>query len=550
MRNPLLPITVALAAGIGFAPHFYFSASQQVLWIAVILFLALLLLRFERYLPGMILALIGMFLCGTFLAAEEHSVLPPHHIASLARRGVIVPQEELQITGWARTPSVHRPGGEYFDLEVDHLMQSNIPVAAEGRVRLYYYSSSNKKKPLAVAYGTPVSLPVRNLRRPRNFMTAGFFDWEASMQRREIYFTGVIREAADVTVLPGRRGSRWRSVIYGLRGRLLDNLDRLYPPRQGELDRAAILKALLLGDENWLKPDVASPFQQTGTYHLLVISGLHIAALAFGLFRLLALLYTPKWLETLLISLCVILFTLLADANMPALRAMLMTLIYLAARLVYRERALLNAVAASALILLLFHPSDLFDPGFQLSFLAVGIIATVAAPLVSGTIAPYRMAFFGLEEKDRDSHLEPRQAQFRQDLRILLDYFCDPSRLGEKRWQFLRRLLSGAGAGLLAVAGAIVAVAIIQTGLSLSMATYFNRVVWAGLLANFLVLPIIGVLIPLGFFVLMGSAIWWPAAVAGSRLLGALVWLLHRIVGWSAEFPHLDRRVPAPPLWI
>ena len=549
MRNPLLPITVAFAAGIWSAPYFFLSASQQVFWLAVIFLAGLVLLRVERYFYGLLLALMGFFLCGTFLGAEEHSVLPPQHIESLARRGLFRPEEASQITGWARTASVKRPGGEYFDLALSQVKQSDATLPAEGLVRLYYYTSAKQPAPLDVAYGTALSLPVRNLRRPRNFMTPGFYDSEANMERQDIYFTGMVRHPEDLEILPGRRGSRWRSALYRLRGRLLSNLDRLYPPEQDTLGRGAILKAMLLGDDNWLRPETASAFQESGTYHVLVVAGLHVGALAFGLFWLLSWFRPPKWLETLLISVGVIVFTFLANACIPAVRAALMISFYLAARLVYRERALLNSIAGAALVLLVFHPSDLRNSGFQFSFLAVLAIATIAAPLVEWTISPYRLALRGLEERERDISLSPHQAQFRQDVRILLDYLCDPSRFSGKLGQIVRAFLPQAAAGLLAGAEAAVAVFFMQAGLSLSMATYFHRVVWSGIVANLLVLPLTGLLIPLGFVVLSLSMIWWRAAAA-SQLLGWLVFLLQRIVDWSAHLPRLDRRVPAPPLWV
>src|SRR5581483_4431955 len=99
-----------------------------------------------------------------------------------------------------------------------------------------------------------------------------------------------------------------------------------------------------------------------------------------------------------------------------------MIAIFLAARLIYRQRALLNSIAAAALILLVAHPADLFDPGFQLSFFAVLMIGAVALPLIEWTLSPYRAALAALDERERDFRLQPKQAQFRQDVRVLREY--------------------------------------------------------------------------------------------------------------------------------
>ncbi len=550
MRHPLLPITVVFAAGIWSAPHFFLSASQQVFLISLMVLAALVLLRMERYSYGFAVALLGFFLCGTFLAAEEHSVLPAVHVESLARRGAFEPEKESKITGWMRTASVKRPGGEYFDFELESVAQSDVTIPATGTVRLFYFASRNGPPFLDLPYGTRLKIPVRSLRRPRNFMTPGFYDSEGNMIRQGIYFTGIVRRAEDVERLPGRAGDRWRAALYGLRGRLLASLDRLYPPEQDPRGNGTILKAMLLSDNNWLRPETTAAFQESGTYHLLVVAGLHVAALVFGLFAVLSWFRAPKWLETFVVGACLFVFTFLADARIPAVRASLMISVYLLARLVYRERALLNSIAAAALFLLILHPSDLADSGFQLSFLAVLIIGAMVAPIADWKVSPWRQALRGLDEKERDVHLEPRHTQFRHDVRILVDRLCGPSRLDLRRWRFLRALLLKLASWAFVVAEAIVAVVLIQTGLSLSMALYFNRVVWSGIAANLLVLPLLGVVIPLGFVVLLVSMIWWRAAVAGAHLLGVLVSLLHAIADWSARLPGIDRRVPTPPGWV
>lgn len=551
MRNPLLLITAAFAAGVWSARYFFLSASQQLVWLAVILALALVLHRMRRYSYGFWLVLMGLFLCGTFLAAEEHSVLPPRHIESLALRGVIEPEKPLQITGWARTPSVKRPGGEIFDFQLTELKQSETSVPAEGVIRLYYYTPYTPRSArafLEIPYGERLSISLRNVRRPRNFMTAGFYDYEASLQRQGIYFNGIVRRADDVQVLSGREGGRAPAALYALRARLLSNLDRLYPPHRDQ--RGAILKAMLLGDANWLSAETESVFQASGTYHLLVIAGLHVGALAFGLFLLFSRLRLSNWLQTILVLLCLMAFAFMANARIPAVRATLMISLYLTARLVYRERALLNSIAAAALILLVLHPSDLFDSGFQLSFLAVLVLGAIAVPIIERTTFPYWLALKGLDEKERDWSLEPKQTQFRHDMRVLLDYCCDPSQPSKWQWKVFRTALRTLVSGVLAAAGAAVAVIFMQAGLALLMALYFHRVVWSGVAANLLVLPLAGVIMPLGFAVLLFSLLWWPLAQAGAWVLGILVSLVQIVASWSAHLPRFTRRVADPPVWV
>jgi len=550
MRHPLVPIVAAFATGIWAAPYFYLSAWQQVLCLAAVLLFALVLLRIERFTFGFVLALMGFFLCGTFLAAEEHAVLPRRHIELLARRGAVQPEQPVEITGWARTPSIRRPGLEVFDFQLTGLKQSESSMPAEGIIRLYYYPPRNGPASLGVVYGQRFSISMRNLRRPRNYLTENNFDYEAYLRRQGIYFNGIVRRAEDARALPGNDGGRVPAALYAFRERMLSNLDRLFPPERDPLDQGAILKAMLLGDDDWLSTDTTSVFQDSGTYHLLVVAGLHIGALAWGLFLLFSWLRLSDWLQTLLVLACIMAFAFMANSRIPTIRATLMISCYLVARLIYRERALLNSIAAAALILLLLHPSDLRESGFQLSFLAVSIIAVIAVPLVEWTVAPLRRALRDLDHKERDLLFEPRQAQFRQDLRVLLDYFCGPSRLSKTSASLFRTGFPITVSAILAIAEATVAVTLMQAGLAILMARFFHRVVWSGVAANLLVLPLAGLLVPLGFWVLWLSVIWWPLAQTGAWVLGWLVSMLKAVAAWRAHLPRLALRVADPPAGV
>lgn len=554
-RYPLVPITAAFAAGIAAAPRFYLTAGEQVFLLFVILLLAALLLRGGRTAHGLLVSLLGFFLCGTFLAAEEHHVLPANHLERLSRQGRFLADQSVRFVGWARTPSIKRRFGEYFDFEPAEATQGGQTFPAQGTIRVYYFPQpgSSRRQPgprsLDVVYGEPLALSLRNLQRPRNFLNPGSFDYEAHLRRQGIAFTGLVR-ADEITRLPGQEGNRWTAALFTLRNRLLGYLDQRFPAGQDQTDQGAILKAILLGDDNDLDLDTESDFQASGTYHVLVVSGLHVTALAAGLFWLLSLFRVPSIASTLLVAGAVVSYTAVAGAGIPVVRAALMVLLYLVARLVYRERALLNSIAAAALLLLVLHPSDLRDPSFQLSFLAVFVLASIAVPVIQWTTSPYRAALRDLDNKEKDLHLEPRQAQFRMDVRTLLDYCCDPTRLNQRRWRWLRLGLQSAVSGALAVLEGVVFVVFMQASFALVMAIYFHRVTWSGIAANLLVIPLTAVLIPAGFLVLAISLVSWPVASFGGAILGGLVSVMQWVVAWTASLHELTRRVPTPPHWL
>jgi predicted membrane metal-binding protein len=200
---------------------------------------------------------------------------------------------------------------------------------------------------------------------------------------------------------------RWRAAIYWLRESFLANLPRLFPASAGKGEEGAILKAMLLGDDNWLSPGTEAAFQASGTYHVLVVSGWNVFAFAIPLLWLVAWLRLPEWLGNSLVAVAVAVFALLAEGGASVTRAALMFVIYLSARTLYREKAAPNSIAAAALILLALNPSELWDGGFQLSFFAVLVLAGVAVPLINWIIVPYRRALQHLEDRERDLMIEP-----------------------------------------------------------------------------------------------------------------------------------------------
>ncbi|HEX2967296.1 MAG TPA: ComEC/Rec2 family competence protein, partial [Syntrophorhabdaceae bacterium] len=144
---------------------------------------------------------------------------------------------------------------------------------------------------------------------------------------------------------------------------------------------ADILKALTIGDTAGISIDTKQVFSETGTSHILAISGSNIAIVTSFFFLLLRLLMRvsdvlklrgdDKRYAALLSIPFVLFFVLTAGAGIPIIRAAIMITIYMCAIFFGRNRHLSNSLAVSALIILLIYPHSLFTPAFQLSFVCV-----------------------------------------------------------------------------------------------------------------------------------------------------------------------------------
>ncbi len=197
---------------------------------------------------------------------------------------------------------------------------------------------------------------------------------------------------------------------------------------------------MLLGDRSFVDRSESTDFQKTGVFHVLVVAGLHVGALAVFLFwigRVLRL--APFW--TALVTLTLLLaYVAVVEQRPPVIRAALMTAIVVIGGLFFRRLDLLNSAGIAALLLLIAKPLAVRDSSFQLTFLAIGCIAGLAAPWLAKTVQPYVGALRGWRDVTRDASHEPRAAQFRIDLRTTsaLAFLACPRTLGSPAGKPLR----------------------------------------------------------------------------------------------------------------
>jgi competence protein ComEC len=137
---------------------------------------------------------------------------------------------------------------------------------------------------------------------------------------------------------------------------------------------SGLATAMFLGARDELEPERSQAFLETGTIHLLVISGLNVAILAASLFFALRLVLVPRgWALATVVSFCV-LYAVVTDAQPPVVRATVMILIGCVAVLLGRQALGFNSLAAAGLVVLALNPSELFQSGTQLSFLSVAVL--------------------------------------------------------------------------------------------------------------------------------------------------------------------------------
>ena len=401
----------------------------------------------------------------------------------------------------------------------------------------------------AFRYGEQLRIRGR-IRAPQTYGDPGAFDYRTYLLDRGIAAV-LIAKPDGIQILPGSRGTYLGMLRDRARRSLLTHILALRTGKEGRWPffqisgpDTALLAAMLLGERSLLDEDVRLDFQRTGSYHLLVVSGMSVAILAFAVFWIARFFCVPDSVATVASVVFVGLYVSVTDLGAPVQRAALMCAVYLLVRLLYRQRDALNAIGAAALVVLVTDARALFDSGFQMTFLAVLAIAGIAIPVLERSTAPYRKSLRQLDSIGFDLHLSPKHAQFRVVLRMLLSRL----ELLLPRWLARITLLGAVWIGLRA-AEVIFISALMQAALAAPMAVYFHRATTLALPANVVVVPIMSLLLPVAIAATLLSYITPWLALLPKAATAILLHLTTASVFTFAHFRASDLRVPDPSGW-
>jgi competence protein ComEC len=544
MKLPTVWITGAFASGIALAGIVPARMWYWVVLAAVGIVLGLFLLRGNRIAGAWVLSMLTWAAVGGAAVRIEQTSIPATHVTRLAAEGKLDLSEPLRWRGRLRSDSMRLPWGTRYEIDLESVESAGRDVQVSGGLRVnFYLDERHAELPADLRAGDRVEALVR-AREPRNFLDPGAADTRGVLARQNINLIGSLRSTELLRKLDAP-SLRFADRLARVRGRLLNQVNMLFPDSR---DRTAVLRAMLLGDRNFVDSETAEVFQKTAVYHVLVLAGLHVAALAMFVFWLARRLrLTVIW--TTAVTLVVLgAFLGVVQDRPPILRAALMAAIFLGARLLFRRMEMLNAVALAALILLIARPSALGDASFQLSFLAAGVIAGLAMPWIDRSSGPYREGLAHLGDVTRDVSYPARVVQFRLDLRTVSAWLA--TRLPAWLAPRADRLVTAPVAAGFRLWEVIVLSATIQLGLLPLLAEYFHRVSIYGPASNVPAVLLTGLIVPLGFLTLTTSFVWGAAARVLAKMLGSLVSGLLASVEWISHWPHASHRIPGPPVWL
>lgn len=480
------------------------------------------------------LAFGALFLVGALMMQVRIPPDPGYSILPFADR------EEITVVGHVTQEGDWQPHGQnelrqILDIGTEEIIAEGKTSPVHAGVRIGIYAKAGERaNPAPFHYGQRLRFTAK-LSPPHNYRDPGSFDYRAYLAEHGIAALGSTK-VESIQVLSGFIGRRlelWRSRIHRS---IIQKIGALWRP-----DEAALFDAMVIGDDSFLQQPVRLDFQRTGTYHLLVVSGMNVGILAYVVFWTFRRLRLSEIIASVLTVLLIVCYAILTDVGPPVWRATLMLALFLGARLLYRERSMLNAIGVAALGVLFADPQALFGASFQLTFLSVLLIAAVGVPILERTSQPYLRGLQQLNAIPYDAYLPPRVAQFRLDLRLIAGRLTPF--FGKRIPLPVLRIFCRFFLGTLEV---IFISAVMQIGLALPMAYYFHRITVTALPANIVVLPLMEVLMPaavaavcFGYFFLWLAKV--PAWIAGLALRG-----ITGTLGTLGTWRMADARVAMP----
>jgi competence protein ComEC len=483
MLFPFLYLAGSLSSGI-----FLASVLSTALFIPVVAFLTSLATAWLAYFRkrdklAFALALPATLLLGWTLYAQ--------HDIDYERN----PVKKFVLDGYSdfsgrlyRSPS-YSVGRTHLFLRVEKISVQGRDLKARGNLRVTVLHPSVYPSPLKLKAGDRITVSAQVLsgRDFRNFGESRL----AGLRKNQMVHNHAVTKSALLIELkqPARPASLVRLVSafrQALQKRIEDHFstaDRSALSRQG-----AVLEAMLLGERGRMDEKTTAALQRSGLFHLIAISGAHIGIISVLFFFVLRIFRVPKRVSYSVLIVLLLFYSLLVEGRASVFRATIMALTFLTSKLLWRQAHLLNTISFSAFVLLLSNPFYLFEMGFDLTFAAT--------------------------------------------LSIILFY--------PKLLSFLPRLP-------LKVSELFALSLTAQLGVLPLLAASFNRVTFAALLLNFPAIPLIGVIMGVGFVFLAVSPVSPGLAALMAPVLKFLVDGFLWISGSLDAVPGSSYRLPAPP---
>lgn len=310
-----------------------------------------------------LLGLLGFFAAGLFTAHYRTATHHPLHLSHL-------PVPPTHYLGTVQDYVLQKPGYQSTVLQVEQVNVNGQWRQASGKVQLSVPHDGDRTYELTYGDRLLIKGAPQLVSAPSN---PAQFNYRQYLANKNIYHQHYLRTYQYQTI-----GSDPPSKVLYFSIQLRRKLDSVLQLRLEEQREYGISSALILGVKDELDNNIRNAYSQTGTMHVLAVSGLHV-----GLIFTVLVLLLSKFNRTAqqrfavaILTLAILwLYAFITGLSPSVLRAVLMFSLVTIGTALGRNTNIYNTVAIAALVLLFINPYNLFEVGFQLSFLAVlGIV--------------------------------------------------------------------------------------------------------------------------------------------------------------------------------
>lgn len=350
-------LKVAIAFLIGVLSLTVFATLPHWYWCFAILPVVIITFKFPQiYLLS--IAVLGIF----WALVHAHLTLYPGLDKSL--EGV-----DLDVVGKVISIPAKYGRSTRFEFLIKNSAQTDSNIILPKKVRLNWYG-----KVPELQLGEIWQLRVR-LKRPWGFANPGGFDYEKWLFEHEIRATGYVRTKGENIRIQETNPFNPTAYFRAALNRKIELIDDNY---------SAIIKALVLGERGQMDNESWQVLTQTGTNHLLAISGLHVGIVSGFIYFILVwgwkrseslcLLIPAQRIAAIGAIIAAIFYAMLAGFSIPTQRAMIMAAVVFLSVYMMQSFRPWNILSLALLCVVIFDPFSVLAPGFWLSFLAVSII--------------------------------------------------------------------------------------------------------------------------------------------------------------------------------
>lgn len=365
MAFPFLFLSLSLGTGILFCHYLSPSLPALIALVGISLISAWVFYFFKKNKVCLAFILLStLFLGGSFLGLtnkdfNQNSLHNLHYKDYIDFYGTL-----------AKSPSLGQ--NKYWLLlrvEKASFQKHEKKIKGNLKITVYHSSPSSSARKLLVGDKIKVSARLTSSQGFRNFARPSLNLYLKSQKIHNRAFTK--SPLLIEKIKPGNKYSLLRAISW-LRQKLQQKIEEHFSS-SGPTSlsaQGAVLEALLLGERNRMNNSISRALQTGGIYHLMAISGAHIAIISFFFFALLKLFRTPERLSYFLLISFLVFFALLVEGRPSVMRATIMALAYLLGKIIWTDVNLINTISISAFFLMLVNPFSLFNVGFQLTFAA------------------------------------------------------------------------------------------------------------------------------------------------------------------------------------